>query len=394
MVKSNPYEKLYHEIARPDYNVNTAAVVLYNHDHSFEIRSEGAWDKQHLHGAIIEIEKILTLHQTQNVLWDFRSVECFDSAGMILVIDAIGRFMEQGGVVSCVNMKPEHQRMLVFYRKNYSKPAPPSTSEQFGPLAKLGRSTITAWHGLQDFLSFLGETTIHGLRNLRHPGDIRFSSIIKHIDYSGVRALPIVALTAFLIGLVIAYQGAEQLEKFGANIFIVEMSAIAIFRELAPLITAIVIAGRSASSYTAEIGTMKMTEEIDAMKTMGFPPHHFLVLPRIYALMLALPLIVFFADMVGMLGSMLIAKYQLGIGFTEYLQRLYAEVPIKHLFIGLIKAPFYGAIIALIGCYRGFQVTGSTDSIGIYTTISVVNAIFWVIATNALISILLTEVGI
>jgi phospholipid/cholesterol/gamma-HCH transport system permease protein len=203
-----------------------------------------------------------------------------------------------------------------------------------------------------------------------------------------------VGLTAFLVGLVVAYQGAAQLQKFGANIFIVEMVAISVFRELAPMITAIVIAGRSASAYTAEIGTMKITEEIDAMRTMGFEPVRFIVLPRIIALMIAMPLIVFFADMVGLFGGMLIAQFHLDISMTEFLDRLHAEVPLKHILIGLIKAPLFGLVIALIGCYRGFQVEGSTDSIGRYTTVSVVNAIFWVIAINALISVILTEIGI
>jgi len=159
-------------------------------------------------------------------------------------------------------------------------------------------------------------------------------------------------------------------------------------------IAAIVVAGRSASAYTAEIGTMKITEEIDAMRTMGFEPFQFLVLPRVFALILSMPLIVFFADMIGVFGGMIIARLELGISFTEFLERLHTEVQIKHILIGLIKAPFFGFVIAAIGAFRGFQVTGSTDSVGHYTTVSVVNAIFWVIASNAFISVLLTELGI
>jgi phospholipid/cholesterol/gamma-HCH transport system permease protein len=166
------------------------------------------------------------------------------------------------------------------------------------------------------------------------------------------------------------------------------------FREIAPLVTAIVIAGRSASSYTAEIGAMKITDEIDAMRTMDFEPTLFLVLPRIFALVIALPLLVFFADIIGIFGGMVIAYINLDVTFTEFISRMGQEVPVKHLVIGVGKSIFFGIAIALIGCYRGFQVQNNTTSIGKYTTISVVNAIFVVIALNAIFSVILTEIKI
>jgi phospholipid/cholesterol/gamma-HCH transport system permease protein len=244
------------------------------------------------------------------------------------------------------------------------------------------------------FLSFLGETVLQYLRVFKNPFIYRYKATAVQIERLGAKALPIVALTSFLVGLVIAYQGAEQLAKFGANIFIVEMVCISVFRELAPLIAAIVIAGRSASSFTAEIGTMKITEEIDAMRSMGFDPSLFIVLPRVTALVLSMPLIVFFADMVGVFGGMIVSDTYLNVSYSEFINRARDVIEIKHILIGLFKAPFFGLLIALIGCFRGFQVTGSTESIGKYTTISVVNAIFWVIACNALISVVLTEIGI
>jgi len=203
-----------------------------------------------------------------------------------------------------------------------------------------------------------------------------------------------VALTSFLIGVVVAYQGAVQLEKFGANIFIVDMIGISVTRELAPLITAIVVAGRSGSSYTAQIGVMKITEEIDAMQTMSFDPFRFLVLPRMIALMIALPLMIFFADIVGILGGMFISEIQLNLSFAEFIGRLQNVLDTKHLWIGIIKGPFFALLIAAVGCFRGFQVSYNTESIGRYTTISVVNAIFLVIACDALFSILFMELGI
>ena len=226
------------------------------------------------------------------------------------------------------------------------------------------------------------------------PANIRFKTIFYHIENSGLKALPIILLTSFLMGVVIAFQGAVQLEKLGANIFIVEMVVISVTRELAPLITAIVIAGRSASSYTAEIGAMKITEEIDAMKTMSFSVWNFLIIPRVFALMISLPLLVFFAGIVSIAGGMMVASLQLGISFEEFTLRMQESVEIKHVIIGLVKAPIFGWIIAVVGCFRGFQISNSTESVGRYTTISVVDAIFWVIAINAVISVFLTQMGL
>ena len=223
---------------------------------------------------------------------------------------------------------------------------------------------------------------------------MRIKAMFKYIDSSAVNALFIVGITSFLVGVVIAYQGAVQLEKFGANIFIVEMISITMFREIAPLVTAIVIAGRSASSYTAEIGAMKITDEIDAMRTMNFEPMLFLTLPRIFALVISLPLLVFFADIVGVFGGMVIAYIDLDVTFREFIIRIGTEVPLKHFLLGIFKSIFFGMTIAIIGCYRGFQVQNNTTSIGKYTTISVVNAIFVVIALNAIFSVIFTQIGI
>jgi conserved hypothetical integral membrane protein len=230
--------------------------------------------------------------------------------------------------------------------------------------------------------------------SLAHPFSIRFDAIAKNIEDAGVRALPIITLTSFLIGVVIAYQGAVQLQKFGANVFIVDMIGISVTRELAPLITAIVVAGRTGSSYTAQLGVMKITEEIDAMRVMGFEPQRFLVLPRIIALMIALPLMIFFADIIGIFGGMVVANLHLNLSWSEFVHRLQNVVEVKHFWIGIVKGPFFAWLIAVVGCFRGLQVSRDTESIGYYTTISVVNAIFLVIACDALFSVVFTELGI
>lgn len=373
--------------------MSVAALSIKSNHTAVYLSSSGEW----LHHSIALVSRQLSRFELPadvvSVTWDFSDMDAFDSAGIMLVLQFMQRFPSDQVTFTFNGLKPEHQRQFLFYRKNRvrNKPLPLPMPPFF---ARFGKSVVDSFKGLFEFLNFIGEVTVYFFSMLRHPGSFRFGATVKHLESSGLQALPIIGLTSFLVGLVIAYQSAEQLRQFGANIFIVEMVSISVFRELSPMIAAIVVAGRSASAYTAEIGTMKITEEIDAMRTMGFHPQLFLILPRMIALMLAMPLIVFFADMVGMFGGMLIANAQLDITFTEFLDRLQTEVPLKHILIGLIKAPFFGFIIAAIGCFRGFQVTGSTDSIGNFTTVSVVNAIFWVIASNALISVFLTELGI
>lgn len=248
--------------------------------------------------------------------------------------------------------------------------------------------------GFFSFISFLGELFMAQLDYFSSFKNIRFKEIAYEINESAIKALGIVALTSFLIGLVVAYQSAFQLKIYGANIFIVDMLGISILRELAPLITAIVIAGRSGSAFTAQIGAMKITQELDAMRTMGFHPFAFLVLPRIIALMVAMPLLIFVADMMGILGGMFVSNIDLHITTGLFLDRFREVIGIKHFFIGIIKGPFFAFLIASIGIYRGLMVKDDTQSIGFNTTKSVVESIFAVIVCDALFSIVLTNLGI
>ncbi len=370
-----------------------AKITINNNEINLHVSSSGSWFHDSTGAIYKQLKQFVIPPETQSVTWDFSQIDDLDTSGIMIIIEFMRRFDASRVTFTYTGMKPEHQRMFLFYRKNFID-SQSHTLKKDSFFYSIGQNFVQMLQGFLAFNTFIGINAYQLWLAIRSPSLFRFKATVKHLDTSGLQALPIVGLTSFLVGLVIAYQSAEQLKQFGASIFIVEMVSISVFRELAPMISAIVVAGRSASAYTAEIGIMKITEEIDAMKTMGFEPHRFLVLPRIIALMIAMPLIIFFADMLGIFGGMLIAKGQLGLTFSEFISRLHAEVPIKHILIGLIKAPFFGLVIASIGCFRGFQVTGSTDSIGRYTTISVVNASFWVIAINALISVILTEMGI
>ena len=259
---------------------------------------------------------------------------------------------------------------------------------------RVGKIFYEYYSGFIAFIEFFGRLFTSNLRLFTSWRYIRFKEIAFEINESAIKALGIVALTSFLIGLVIAYQSAYQLKLYGANIYIVDMLGISIFRELAPVITAIVIAGRSGSAFTAQIGSMKITQELDAMRTMGFEPFAFLVLPRIIALMITMPILIFVADIMAIFGGMIVANVDLSISPELFIDRLSRVVAAKHFFVGIFKGPFFAFLIATIGIYRGFAVKDDTQSIGFNTTKSVVEAIFAVIVCDALFSIAFTNLGI
>ena len=255
-------------------------------------------------------------------------------------------------------------------------------------LERLGRRTVAALQEGIALLSFIGEVTVTTLRLCRHPRRWRWRPALYNLQIAGFDALPITGLTAALLGIVVAYQGADQLRHYGANIFVVELIGYAMLREFAPLITAIIIAGRSGSAYAAQIGTMQVTEEIDAMRTIGIAPLEMLVLPKVFALLLALPLLTVFADLTGVMGGMLMAHIRLGVGYHEFLQRFATEIPMSALMLGLGKALVFALVITLIGCFQGFRTRGNADSVGRQTTRSVVQAIFFVIVADAVFSVI------
>jgi phospholipid/cholesterol/gamma-HCH transport system permease protein len=350
------------------------------------LQCSGDWTLYALSNVISSLESFAP---SKPLLWDVTLINTFDSSGVAVWSLYSKKYAQQGFSSKVIGQTEDHLRL---YRLLYPHPIEDtSPPKKYNFLHRIGRETHYLIHELNYFLNFLGETFIVFLHSLLHPFTIRYRAISSHIITSGFNALPIIAVSSFLIGVVVAFQSIVQLQKFGADILIVDMIGISLTRELAPLITAIVIAGRSASAFTAQIGAMKMTQEIDAMKTMGFHPYLFLVLPRVIALMIGMPLLIFFADIIGIFGGMVIANTQSHLSYTEFINRLQGALPIRHFIIGIVKGPFFALLIALVGTYRGFQVSLNTESIGLFTTKSVVNAIFLVIACDALFSILLTE---
>ena len=254
-------------------------------------------------------------------------------------------------------------------------------------LEQLGQRFTTAAMQAYALLGFLGENSMAFAGWLRHPVRIRWRPILFNLRSGGFDALPIVGTLSFLLGIVVAYQGADQLRQYGANIFVADLVGLSMLREFSPMMTAIIIAGRSGSAYAAQIGTMSVTQEIDAMRTIGIAPLEMLVLPKFLALVIALPLLTVFADVLGVLGGMLMARAQLGVGFAEFLERFSKAVSVTSYLVGLGKAPVFAAIIVLVGCFQGFRTRGGADSVGQHTTQAVVQSIFLVIVADALFSV-------
>ena len=321
-------------------------------------------------------------------------VSSIDTAAAIFINNVQSSYKKYDIKVSVSTDNPDIKATLDLVEKQKKSGEVISLSKKENFLHNFGKSIYEYYIGFLAFFEFLGNLFATKIYYLKSVSNIRFREIAFEINESGVKALPIIAITSFLIGLVVAYQSAYQLKIYGANIFLVDMLGISILRELAPLITAIVIAGRSGSAFTAQIGAMKITEELDAMRTMGFDPYVFLVMPRIIALMIVMPILIFVADIMGIIGGMLVANIDLQITPTLFLDRFTTAVDVKHFFIGILKGPFFAFLIASIGIYRGLRVKDDTQSIGFNTTKSVVEAIFAVIVCDALFSIAFTNLGI
>ena len=359
--------------------------ISYRKDQQQNVLSaRGEWTLRSLSQIRKELNRI---DVNENIVWDLSDVKDFDSSGVLLFIEFYEKY-KQHGTVEVRGYSQKQKEMYVLLKESTSEVYVP---KEEGFLAEVGKNAFEVIRDIKDFVTFLGELFSSFSHTVLNPKNIRIKEMIYHIHQSGFNALVIIGLTSFLVGMVIAYQGSVQLAKFGADMFIVDTVGISIVRELGPMITAIVIAGRSGSAYTAEIGAMKITEEIAAMRTMGFDPYNFLVLPRIFALMISLPLLIFFSDLMGIFGGMVASDMQLGITFTQFTERLYEVLEVKHYVLGMIKGPVFAFVIAAIGCFRGFQVSDNTESLGLHTTASVVNSIFLVIAFDALFSVIYTE---
>lgn len=257
----------------------------------------------------------------------------------------------------------------------------------------IGKGVLDFAYGMIGLIGFLGEVIVAFGGTLRHPGRFRVKAFVHQMELVGVTALGIIGLMSFLIGIVVAQQGAVQLQQFGAEIYTINLTGRLSLRELGVLMTAIMVAGRSGSAFAAQIGTMKLTEEVDAMRTIGISPIEALVIPRIMAAVIMMPLLGFYSACMGIIGGAFIADLTLDIPFTTFLSRIQEVVPMYDLYVGMVKAPVFGMIVAIAGCYQGMQVSGNSEQVGIRTTKAVVQAIFMVIVLDAFFAVFFTEIG-
>ncbi len=331
-----------------------------------------------------------------DVTVDLSEVEALDTGGAWLVADLSRRFTANGAQLQFLGLKPAHAALIDTVSHNIpDKPGRLAKPRTFADwVESVGRSTFGAWKDTLSILGFLGLTLHRLARTIAMPWRLRRAALFTHMEETGFKALPIVALMGFLIGVVLAFQGATQLKQFGAEIFVVELISISVLRELGILLTAIIVAGRSGSAFTASIGSMKVQEEIDAMRTLGLDPIEVLVVPRVLALLIMLPILGFVADMAGLFGGALMSWIDLGISPGMFITRLNESTDVWQLAVGLIKAPFFALVIGVIACWQAMQVKGSAQSVGQRTTASVVQSIFMVIAIDALFSIFFSELGI
>ncbi len=325
---------------------------------------------------------------------DARKIASLDSSGAFFITQILKRFSKANQILH-IELNEKHQSLYELIAKNtHSKIKEKRAFSPFDIAYRIGAGTSQIFRDLFYFLGFIGEVAETTIQGAKAPWKLRGKLVFDIIYSAGYQAVGIICLLAFLIGVVLAYQIGGQLLQYGANIFVVNLLGISLLREFAPLITAIIVAGRSGSAFAAQIGTMKVQEEVDALRTFGITPIGRLVLPRIFGLLISLPILVIFADIASVFGGMVMSKAFLGLGFGDFLSQFAQNISFSTYMIGLVKTPVFALIIASVGCYRGLNVRGDAASIGEETTKSVVYSIFLIIIADAIFSILFSFAGL
>jgi phospholipid/cholesterol/gamma-HCH transport system permease protein len=360
------------------------------------LRLEGRWTVAEASALEPRLRAIAPAAARELVI-DAAGIEALDLAGAWLLRGLEVRFREAGTRVAWAPQRPEpldfiDRTMEGGERAESAPEAPPSGLE--GALYGLGRHAIHVRDGALDLLGFVGAVTVGYGRALASLKRLRIPSIVRHAYETGFTAVPIVSLIAFLIAVIVAYIGAQQLRKFGGEIFVVDLVTVSVLRELGVLLTAIIVAGRSGSAFAAEIGAMKLNEEVDALRAMGMDPVEVLVLPRILGLVIALPALTVLADAMGLAGGALLSWYLIDIPFNQYVERVQGSIGEYTFWVGVMKAPVFAVLIALVGTLRGMQVRTSSRELGRLTTVAVVQSIFLVILADAVFAVIFLELDI
>ncbi|MFD1623604.1 MlaE family ABC transporter permease [Azospirillum griseum] len=361
------------------------------------LEAGGRWTLDTAAAAAVALDGLRVGTATGMVRLGLGGLQALDTVGACLLMGLADRLTADGWRVAVQEIRPEHAALIEAVRGAGRAPAGHGRSSHhpiIDMVAGVGEASVAAAREARDLINFLGLVTLTFARLWANPSRLRLTSVLHHIEQIGFNALPILGLLSFLIGVVLAFQGADQLRRFGAELYVVNLLGVSVLREIGILMTAIIVAGRSGSAFTAQIGTMKVNQEVDAIGTMGLDPIELLVVPRAIAMMVSLPLLAFYADIMGLFGGAVMSYATLNITFGQFITQLQTAVGLNTVMAGLIKAPVFALVIAMVGCYEGLKVSGSAESVGTLTTKSVVEGIFLVIVIDALFSVLFSMLGV
>jgi phospholipid/cholesterol/gamma-HCH transport system permease protein len=374
---------------------NPASVKLERRQNRVRLICQGDWTVTEATRLDHELNAI-DIGDARDVEIDGSGLTSLDSTGGWLLLRS-KREAEKAGAKATLTIPDKYKALLETMEREHTAPPVkhPAHRGVLGVIERTGEGTVIALRQGYDMLGFLGRITIETVEAILAPRrELPLPALVHQIEETGLTAMPIVGLLAFLLGIVITYQGADQLARFGAQIYTIDFLGIGFLRELGGLVTAIIVAGRSGSAFTAQIGSMKVNQELDAMQTIGINIAEVLVLPRVLGLIVSLFFLTFFADVVGIIGGMVMVYFDLGYTIPAFMRELQGAITVKTVMVGLIKAPVFAFLIALVGCFEGMRVEGSADSVGRLTTRSVVESIFLIIAVDAGFSVLFSVLGI
>ena len=359
------------------------------------LAAAGAWTSQNARPLEQEIDAAARRHAAaKQVAIDMGAVERLDTFGAWLLERLVRAFSSRGAATEIVGLKEDYRALMdELHQVKLEQPARRHGNQIAAALEAVGRNVSRVGESFTAILNMLGALCVAFGRVVVHPRRFRFTSLVHQLDNVGWRGVPIILLITFLVGAIISQQGIFHFRKFGADIYVVDMIGILVLRELGVLIVCIMVAGRSGSAYTAEIGSMKMREEIDALRTMGFDPIEVLILPRMLALVIALPILAFLGAMAALYGGGLVAWLYGGVDPEAFLLRLRDAISIDHFTVGMVKAPVMAAVIGIVACVEGLAVQGSAESLGQHTTASVVKGIFFVIVMDGVFAIFFASIG-
>lgn len=395
----NSYEPLGRRLAGAKADLTTmttqsAQFDFVETDNGFKMVAAGRWVVDAIAAIDGKLREFADRTLDRELVVDISRVEALDTAGALVLQRTMHACQTRGAASGFVGARDEYAGLLEQAGRHLApcETEPPWRNPFVAAIERLGAGLVDAYYSALDVLGFIGLVLTAIGRLLKEPKRFRHVATFHHMEKAGFDAVPIVALMTFLIGAVVAFMGAKILRQFGAEVFTVELISLSVLREFGVMLTAIIIAGRSGSAFTAQIGSMKVREEIDAMRSLGLDPIDFLVVPRVVALVVMLPLLAFLAAVVGLFGGALVAWAQSGVSPSLFLARMQEVIVPSNFWVGIIKAPFFAFIIGIIGCYQGMRVHGGAESVGARTTLSVVQSIFMVIVLDAFFAMFFLEI--